>query len=264
MEQTPYTRLIASLAPDQNDWNVTIPLDWGQGRTAFGGIVAAVMYEAVKKSFPDLPPLRTAHINFIGPAIGDLKISSSVLRAGKNVTFIECCLSGEKGLASKIIFIFANPLPAETEQDYPKRTDIPAPDSLPQYAEPPHKPSFLGHFERRIIKGPEFLSQTHHPEFLIWLRLRDIEAHNTFSSLLALADAPPPAALAATKTLTALSTTNWAINLLRDNPKTEDGWWLLESSTQHIRHGYSSQRMTIWNRSGERVIDALQHIAVFE
>lgn len=264
MELTPYSQLISSLAPDQGDWKVTIPLDWGQGRTAFGGIVAAVMYEAVKKTFPSLPPLRTAHINFIGPAIGTLTISSSILRAGKNVTFIESLLIGEKGLASKIIFIFAEPLPAATDQDYPLRHDMPAPENLPPYADPPHRPAFLGHFERRIIEGPEFLSQTHHPKFLIWLRLRDVDTRGMFSSLLALADAPPPAALAAAKTLTALSTTNWAINLLRGNPKTDDGWWLLESSTQHIRHGYSSQTMTIWNRNGERVIDALQHIAVFE
>lgn len=261
---TSYTDLINKLVFDQQHWSVMIPDDWGQGRTAFGGIVVAVMYEAVKQQYPTLPPLRSVHISFIGPASGQLDIRVEELRVGKNVSFIEAVLSGEKGLATKAIFAFGHALEGNTDQDYPKRTDVPPPEALDPYPDPPHRPSFLAHFERRIVKGPEFLSGTHHPDFLIWLRLREQAAHPLFSSLLALADAPPPAALAAVKSLTALSTMTWTLNMLRDNPRTDDGWWLMQTQTQHIRHGYSSQIMRIWNREGAQVIDAIQHVAIFE
>jgi acyl-CoA thioesterase len=56
---------------------------------------------------------------------------------------------------------------------------------------------------------------------------------------------------------------NWNINMLRDNPTTTDGWFLLRTATKHIRHGYSSQEMQVWNRDGERMMDCIQHIAIF-
>ena len=52
------------------------------GRT-FGGITS-VLLTAILNDHDDLPPLRTMQINFIGPAIDELTVTSNVLRRGKN------------------------------------------------------------------------------------------------------------------------------------------------------------------------------------
>ena len=262
MEPTPFTTLLENIAPNGNDWVIDLPEDWAQGRTAFGGIICAFLYETAQRQFAELAPLRTAHISFIGPASGTLTMSHEILRSGKNMTTIESKLFGEKGLATKALFVFGRALPAETDQTYPIRDVPPITEALTEV--PSNTPSFLMHLDRRAVNVAPFLSGTHHPEFLLWLRSVDPAAHTSYATLLMIGDAPPPAALAATKSLSALSSINWTFNMLKDNPKTEDGWWLMESKTQHVRHGYSSQIMTIWNKSGEQVMDAIQHIAVFE
>ncbi|MDC3401617.1 thioesterase family protein [Alphaproteobacteria bacterium] len=261
---TPYSKLRKLPQKQGEVWKIDLTEDWLQGRTAYGGIIAALMLETIYLQIADLPPLRTAHFSFIGPASGTLSAHNTILRQGKNMITVESVISGEKGIGTKALFTFGKAIPAATDQDYPVIDQPESPESLPQLATPPNTPAFLQHIDRRVLKSAEFLSGTHHPEFLAWIRMNDPEAREGIAVLLALADGPPPAALAAVKSLTALSSINWTVNFLRDNPVTQDGWWLIRSKSQHVRHGYSSQTMQIWNRAGERVVDAIQHVAIFE
>jgi acyl-CoA thioesterase len=261
---TPYSKLRTFPQKQGELWQIDLTEDWLQGRTAYGGIVAALMLETIYLEMEDLPPLRTVHFSFIGPASGALTAQNTILRQGKNMITIESLVSGEKGIGTKALFTFGKALPAATDQDYPILEQPAAPESLPELEMPPHTPAFLQHIDRRVLKSAPFLSGTHHPEFLAWIRMHDPKAREGVAVLLALADGPPPAALAAVTSLTALSSINWTLNFLRDTPTTQDGWWLIGSTSQHTRHGYSSQTMQIWNRAGERVVDAIQHVAVFE
>ncbi|MEI9926673.1 MAG: hypothetical protein WDN44_01820 [Sphingomonas sp.] len=61
----------------------------------------------------------------------------------------------------------------------------------------------------------------------------------------------------------ALSSLNWTINFLAAAPATDHGWWLLASTADMARGGYSSQRMTIWNAAGDAVAEAMQGVAIF-
>jgi len=69
--------------------------------------------------------------------------------------------------------------------------------------------------------------------------------------------------LAGLTSVQALSSMNWNINMLSDDVYTEDGWWLVRSATRFIRDGYSSQLIQIWNSQGRRIMDSMQHLAVF-
>ena len=60
-----------------------------------------------------------------------------------------------------------------------------------------------------------------------------------------------------------ISSINWSFNLLDTNPQTKDGWWVSENASQHADAGYSSERLLLWNSSGQQVIDGLQSVAVF-
>lgn len=75
----------------ENTWKVdglVIPKTWGQGRTAFGGISAGMLYTAVKQQVTDNRVLRSFTTNFVGPLSLEVPFSIEVtlLRTGKNVS----------------------------------------------------------------------------------------------------------------------------------------------------------------------------------
>jgi acyl-CoA thioesterase len=82
-------------------------------------------------------------------------------------------------------------------------------------------------------------------------------------ALLALADMPPPALMAMFTELAPISSMTWMVNVLCDEPRTRDGWWLLQSRAENASQGYSSQDMLVWNRDGELVIAGRQNVAIF-
>src|SRR5450830_1493374 len=67
---------------------VTIPAEWAQGRASFGGLVAALQYEALRAQVPADRPLRSLAITFVGPVAPGVPASYQVevLREGKAVS----------------------------------------------------------------------------------------------------------------------------------------------------------------------------------
>ncbi|NNC54961.1 MAG: thioesterase family protein, partial [Pseudomonadales bacterium] len=96
----------------------------------------------------------------------------------------------------------------------------------------------------------------------LWIRHRD-ERANDLTALLGVADMPPPAVLQMFESPAPISSMTWSMNFLTGNFETSDRWWLLESIAEHVREGYSSQNMLVWNSNGELVITARQNVAVF-
>ena len=58
---TPFSRLLQMQA-DGAASGVVLPDDWLQGRTAYGGLSAALSLAAARAADPGLPPLRTAQV----------------------------------------------------------------------------------------------------------------------------------------------------------------------------------------------------------
>jgi hypothetical protein len=116
----------------------------------------------------------------------------------------------------------------------------------------------------RVAAGSLPFSSAATPEMTLWLRHRDPALKPSLVSLLALADAPPPAALAmADKPGGAISTMTWSIDMLTDAAETKDGWWLVRTAADKVAGGYSSQSMTVWNAAGDPVMASRQNVAMF-
>ncbi|WP_370073234.1 hypothetical protein [Novosphingobium sp. THN1] len=60
-----------------------------------------------------------------------------------------------------------------------------------------------------------------------------------------------------------ISSINWAFTLLGDAPDTRDGWWLLETASNHMSDGFSSETLRMWNADGVQVMHGLQSVAIF-
>jgi len=261
---TSFTELFATIARDGETFRTTISDDWLQGRTAYGGLTAALCVEVARRATSDLPPLRSAQFALIGPAAGALSMNAAVLRRGKSAVFVSVDLAGESGLAARAILSFGiarNSAFGFDKIAMPKVTPIA--DSPPFFPGERSFISFQQHFESRLAGAARPFTPGAEPEYLIWFRHRDEKARDGIVPLIALADAPPPAVMVMFPQPAPISTMTWSLDVLSDAPQTKDGWWLIRSIAETAHQGYSSQPMTIWNAHGEAAIAARQNVAIF-
>jgi acyl-CoA thioesterase len=233
---------------------------WLQGRTLYGGASALIAYTAAVRAHPGLPPLRAAQIAFSGPVGESFETRVTVLRAGKNVTQLrsELITAGEVGLAATFVFGASR----EANAVHPAARAEPWPGA-PEDAEPLPNPEalhFISNFELRRAQdetGPGF------PLVRRWLRLRDEQGLDPISRLVLIGDTLPPGSMRAMQRRGPLSSVNWSFNVLDPDAQTRDGWWLAETASDHADHGYSSERLRLWNADGRLVMVGMQAAAIF-
>lgn len=265
MANTPYSELIAAIAyKSDGTAELHIPADWMQGRTTYGGLSAALCLKAAQPLALGLP-VRSAQIAFIGPVGGDVHLKASVLRKGKSAIFV-CAdiLAPDGSVVTRATFVFgAKREVSRTISPRLPMPDVPAPAEIPLFMPKGVGPSFIHNFEIQLAKGEPPFSGGDTGENLLWLRHADRRVENSATALLALGDAPPPAAMSMFKSPIMISSMNWSIDILTDTFNTEHDWWLSRSRVQTLAEGYSAQAMAMWNTAGEPVMVSRQTIAVF-
>ena len=262
---TEFTDLMASFArrDDDNAWRVGVSEDWLQGRTAYGGLSAALCLNAAMLQKPDLPPLRSAQLAFIGPATGELTLTPTVLRRGKSAVFVGVDCHGDAGLATRATFCFGTARESTLNHVDLPMPQVPSRDDCKPFFRAMPGLNFVQHFDGLLAAGAMPFSRDGAPSLTLWLRHKDERARASTIALLALADAPPPAAIVLFDKRAPISTMTWQVDVLTDDVATDDGWWLVRTSAETAQNGYSGQNMTIWNATGKPVIAARQTIAVF-
>ena len=259
---TTFSDLIESAETSGGKLRVVIPEGWMQGRTTYGGLSAALCFEAARRAVPDLPPLRSALVSFIGPAGGAVEGEARVLRQGKSVTFVEADVSGAAGLATRCVFAFGASRPSMFDRTWTPLPDLPEPEACEPFIPPGFGPNFASHFDTGLAKGARPGTGSDEHDHFIWVRHRDAQATG-MAALLALADMPPPAVMPMFPEFKPVSSMTWHLNFLTDAPETRDGWWLLESRAESAGQGYSSQDMLVWNKDGELAIAGRQSVTIF-
>ena len=260
---TAFSDLMAAVEKDGDGFCAALTDDWAQGRTAYGGLSAAYCVETALRTVPDLPPLRSAQFTLIGPAAGTLKMKADILRRGKSAVFVGVDLMGEAGLAARAILSFA--VARNSTLSY---ADLPMPpvksiEDSPSFFGDRPTISFQQQFESRMAGGARPFQPAEEPEYLIWFRHRDARAREGIVPLIALADAPPPAAMVIFPQPAPISTMTWSMDILTDDPQTRDGWWLIQSKAETAWQGYSTQSMMVWSADGKPVIAHRQNVAIF-
>ena len=258
-----FTTLLASAAPAENGSRITVPENWLQGRTAYGGLTSALLAREASRSFGDLPPLRSVQIAFIGPASGELVASAQLLRQGKSTTFIEGNLSGEKGGATRGTLVFGSARESSLQFTDLTGPQVPWVEDMEGSRDGPAFLNFLSQFELMPVgSGLPFAGADTH-EVLWWARHRDPAARATAEGLLALGDIAPPAAAMRLKGFSPVSSVNWHVDFLSDDFSTQDGWYLLRSSAQSGGGGWSAQDMAVWTSDGRPVLAGRQSVVLF-
>jgi acyl-CoA thioesterase len=237
-----------------------VPDDWMQGRTSYGGFSAALALEAARTLAPDLPPLRSAQVSFVGPLAGEIEVRARFLRRGRNASWVSAEIACAAGVGLTATFVFMGPVESALHlHQVPPPAGWIAPDQALRLPEG-RGPGFARHFDRAFA-----LPRADHklPELNWWVRLKDREGLDPMVELLLLGDALPPGVMPLIDRTSAISSMTWLVNLLTPAPQTKDGWFLLRSAGNYAEKGCSSQDMAIWNAQGEAVAVGMQAIAIF-
>ncbi|MEK6789460.1 MAG: thioesterase family protein [Pseudomonadota bacterium] len=247
---------------------VVIPAGWGQGRAAYGGLVAALLQTHLQQRQGEGRPLRAAHIAFIGPAtVGDAILESRLLRAGKSALQAEVRLLQGDAVIAMLQASFGADRASQLIEPAPLRPAMKAPEdcqALPYIAG--LTPEFTQHFDLRWSEGGLPFSGHASPHMKGWIRLRDADDAGTIDPalVLALVDAWPPAVVARCNGPANLSTMTWAVGYRPVNEAVRaDGWWAYQADTLSSGDGYAHIRSTLWTPGGEAIAMSQQTVAVF-
>ncbi|WP_298301027.1 thioesterase family protein [uncultured Erythrobacter sp.] len=236
-------------------------LDWMQGRTLYGGASALVAFTMAKRAFPDLPPLRSAQIGFVAPVGEEVELTAKIIRQGRNVTQVRSEIHSDKGVALTAFWLFAEGREPNGQQPAPSPENWPGlPQENPRAMEGKGPTFIQNNFELRYgqTKGED-----HGATIRRWARLTEKHELDPVSKLVLMGDVMPPGAMRVMRRPGPISSINWSFNILDPDSESKDGWYLAENASQHLNHGYSSERLRMYDVEGSQVLDGLQSVAVF-
>jgi len=216
-------------------------------------------YSAAAKSEPDLPPLKSAQVAFSGPLSGEVTISTTTLRRGRNSAFIRADITSGEETGLSCTFIFMNSRESHVDYskvDVPKFADLPAEEDI-RSGPPEFFTQNMHYVGKRLELGRD------NPRMSGWQRIIDRDGLDPMAELLCIGDALPPSAMGLMTEKGMVSSMNWQTNILTQTPSTRDGWWYLDSLTHHAGNGSSSQYMNICNADGTPVMTGMQSVAIF-
>jgi len=268
---TEFSAVLASLA-DAGDGSllVTVPADWLQGRTVFGGMQMALACRAMRQAMPagsrDLP-LRSAQMTFVSPLPGGeaIRLRAQPLRRSRYTVHARCDIEAPDGaIACTVIGIFGVARPSQFVREMPAPDPGKRPGELAGASLAPRAaPAFMQHFEDRWARGDGPFSGCTEPRSLIYGRLRDKEC-GPEDALLALADMIPTPVLSMLTRPTPASSLSWMIEVLRD-PAALDlhDWVLIDTEVRAGTAGYLSQTSVLYGPDGHAYSVSHQTVGVF-
>ena len=250
--------ILAAFARSGDAYAIDDPGEWRQGRTLYGGITAMLLHEACRRRAEDLPPLRAAQIAFVGPVTSGIRVTPETLRQGRNVTQMAARLEAEGQLTATGTFIFGRAMDANAVNEPAPEPIDRTPEASPELGDPAHAPEFIERLEqRRWSMGRDVIAVRR------WTRLAERGGVDPANALLALGDALPPGSIKAMRRPGPLSSINWSLNLIDPEGATRDGWYLLETRSEHAAEGYTTERLSMWNTDGRLVMNGMQSVAIF-
>lgn len=259
---TSFETILDQIRRDGDQFLTNPSADWRQGRTLFGGLSAALCHAACDRMVPDLPPLRAGQIAFIGPSVGEARLVPTVLRRGKSVTFMGCDLIADGQVATRAIFTFGDARVSSLDDGAPRAPGVAAPEACqPLWGD--QKPSFTVHLDQRLAGGHRPGSGADKGDMIVWVRHVE-PVPPSFSALIALGDALPPASFSRTQGPVMISTMTWAFDLFDPDPADGTGWVLMRSTDDGVGGGYAGQAMGMWREDGSPILVARQSVAIFD
>lgn len=257
-----WTTLMSAVQADGDAAVLDIPDSWLQGRTAFGGLQAALAVRAMRARVP-WTPLRTLQATFLAPVpAGRTVARAKLLRAGKNASHVEARVMDGDQTAALLVGVFGT----SRESQVRLAPALPAvkanPQAIPFRYVPDVVPAFTQNFEARWVQGLPPFTGDRATEHVVEISMRD-PGPVTESHVLALADFVPPVALSLLKTPAPGATLTWMIEMVGDFAGAPTQGWRVDAQLLAGRDGYTSQSVMLSAPGGVPVCLSRQSMVVF-
>ena len=260
-----FSETLASMQPRDGGWRARIGEDWSQGRATFGGMVAALGNEAMRRLVPKDRALRGLDTTFVGPALaGEVNLDAEILRVGKAVTIARARLWSDGKIAATLTGVYGAARATALSLTPTVATGVRAASELRDRAGADMGgPSFVRHFGYRWAEGEPPFAGSSLRTAKIYVRHQD-PAALTESHVVALIDAIPSAVLQLMKTPAPSSSLTWTVQFLRhDYSFAPDAWWRIDAEVNSAGSGYSCESCVLIDPAGAPAAVARQMVAVF-
>ena len=261
-----FSRTLASLSPADGGWSAVIGADWSQGRATFGGMVAALGNEAMRRLVPAERILRELDTTFVGPALaGEVQISAEVLRVGKAVTVAAARIISDGKIAATMIGIYGVARESSLSLSPIAAAGVPRAEELADPAAVSERAgaTFLQHFGFRWAAGSRPFAGTSSRTSKTYVRHKD-DAPLTESHVVALIDCIPSVVLQLMNTPAPSSSLTWTVQFLRhDYGFAPDAWWRIDTQVDSSDSGYACESCMLIDPAGKPAALARQMVAVF-
>lgn len=247
---------------------LSVPKQWRQGRTLYGGISAAMIYAAVKEKVARDRVMRSFTCNFVGPLNADepFHIDVEVLREGKNASQVlaRAIQGGNVATICQICFGVARSSKISVDNHDTHQMALPQKAKfIPQI--PKITPKFLRFFDLSIDTGSlPFTGSKHHQTFG-WMRYKQPPEAITDAHLIGLIDAWPPTVLQMLKWPAPASTMSWNVEFIHPHVQFQPtDWFAYQAKTRQAKDGYAHTEANIWDQSGELIAISRQTVGIFD
>jgi acyl-CoA thioesterase len=267
MSDTLFATLIEKMKNTGENPRIHVPDDWMQGRTVYGGLVAALALQSMRAHVPEERKVRTLFVSFIGPLDAQpFHIQTRQLRSGKSVTTIEsrviqndtiCCTTVGSFGADRDSRIRIPPITRPEMPDTSSAFELPFIEGL--------TPTFTRHFDYRWAMGDFPFSGKGGQEIGGWINFREQTDCFTEEWLVALADAWPTPVLSQLTEPAAASTMTWSLGFVHLDRVacSQNDWWTYHCVVDSAERGYVHERSTIWDPEGYLAVYSHQTNTVF-
>lgn len=259
-----FSEILNSISAADDECRVSVSEDWLQGRATFGGLVAAVGNEAMRRLVPRDRALRSLQTTFVGPATpGTWRIRARVLRVGRAVTLAQCEVLDGDQVAAVQTGVYGMDresavLVKPTAVDPPRKVD----EITEVRFDPERAPPFVQHFALRWAQGAKPFTSTRSPS-KVFIRHRDPSPLSE-SHIVALVDCIPTPALSMFKAPAPGSSLVWMLEFFaHDLEFGPEAWWRIDSDIDAATGGYVNQTGLLHDPNGRPVALSRQLFAVF-
>jgi acyl-CoA thioesterase len=248
-----------------NPSSVNIGADWMQGRACYGGLIAALVYESMRKQLSDTIPVRSLQISFVGPVSAeDFVVESEVLRQGKSVSQI--LGRGLQDNETKIVILgsFGKSRESAIQVDHQARIFDEDPVSIaPMPFIEGVLPNFTRHFDFRYCTEMPF-SGSMETVLRGFIRYQQTEPKITEGHIMGLVDAWPPTTLPMLDKPAPASSLSWTIEFVHPQPELDATEFChYEAKIVQASSGYGHTKAKVWNHSGELIAISQQTVTHF-
>lgn len=259
------SEVIATLRVDGDHCVADAPASWGQGRTLFGGLQAALLVAAMREKVGTDIPLRSLQTVFVGPVPpGMVRIATRVLRQGKSAIQVQAQTESADGIGCLAIAVFGRARASQLVL----APSWPGADAPPEQGKPNRyienvTPEFIRYAEQRFVRGGYPFSGAREARTQTWVRYPD-EPAVTESVLIAIADTIPSPAIHTLKKFAIASSMTWTLEFLVDRVDTApEAYWLMDAEASSAADGYVYQSAILWSPERRAVALSRQSAVVF-